>query len=219
LPASRHDERTQRSKEVPLVGGLFDFPGIGTAMMISPALAVPLRGLLDILLVNRYEGSTLSRADRELIATAVSAGNDCFYCMDTHGAVASVLLHDQGIASGKAATIVDNIKCGSWDSLSEKTKALIQVALSVRDHGRALGCAEVQRTIELGATDQDVQLAVLIAAAFCMFNRIVDGFRARTPSDLTAHDQRARHIAQFGYRNPPPSAIPAVASGATRKRK
>jgi uncharacterized peroxidase-related enzyme len=187
-------------------------------MMISPALAVPLRGLLDILLVNHYEGSTLNRADRELIATAVSAGNDCFYCMDAHGAVASVLLHDQGIALGNAATIVDNIKCGCWDGLSENAKALIQVALSVCDHGRALG-AEVRRAIELGATDQDVQLAVLIAAAFCMFNRIVDGFRARTPSDLAAHNHRARQIAQFGYCNPPPSAIPAVVSGTTRKSK
>jgi uncharacterized peroxidase-related enzyme len=162
--------------------------------MISPALAAPLRGLLDIVLVNRYEGSTL-RADRELIATAVSAGNDCFYCMDTHGTVASVLLHDQGIPLGKAAMIVDNIKCGSWDGLSEKTKALIQVALSVRDHGRALGCADVQRAIEIGATDQDVQLAVLIAAAFCMFNRIVDGFRARTPSALRRRAPYRRSLA------------------------
>jgi len=219
MPASRHDERSQRSKEVPIVGGLSDFPGIGSAMMISPALAAPFRGLLDILLVNRYEGSTLSRADRELIATAVSAGNDCFYCMDTHGAVASVLLHGQGIALGNAVAIVDNIKCGGWDGLSEKIKALIQVALCVRDHGRALGSAEVHRAIESGATDQDVQLAVLIAAAFCMFNRIVDGFRARTPSDVAAHNDRARQIAQFGYCNPPPSAIPAVVGGATRKSK
>lgn len=208
---SRHDERLRRANEVPIVGGLPEYPGIISAMMISPTLATSLRGLADMLLVHHYEGATLSRADREVIATAVSAGNDCFYCMDTHGAVASALLRDQGIEANNALAIVDELKCGAWDRFPEKVKALLRVALAVRDHGRMLKLADVSQAIESGATHQDVQLTVLIAAAFCMYNRIVDGFRARTPTDVTAHNGRAQQIVQSGYSNPPPTAVPAVA--------
>jgi uncharacterized peroxidase-related enzyme len=210
MHAPRQDERTSRASEIPIVEGLPNYPGILAAMMISPTLAVPLRALADALLAKPYEGATLSRAERELIATAVSAGNDCFYCMDTHGAFASVLLEGEGVSPKAAQTVIDNLKYKCRDHLPERMKALIAVAMSVRDHGRKLERNDVSRALDAGATHSDVQLAVLIAAAFCMYNRIVDGFRAKTPADVTAHHARARQIAKFGYRDSRLTAIPAV---------
>jgi uncharacterized peroxidase-related enzyme len=208
---SREDERIRRAAERPLVGSLPEYPGILAAMMISPALATPLRALADALLVKPFAGSTLSRAERELIATAVSAGNDCFYCMDTHGAFAVALLQEHGIRDRSAEVCVEAVKGGCFDGLSGKLQALVRIALAVREHGRTLQPTDVAEAIATGASDQDVQLAVLIASAFCMYNRMVDGLRARTPADASAHDERAKQIAQYGYSDPRLIAIPAVA--------
>ena len=89
---ARDEERIARSQEQPIVGGLPEVPGILTALTLTPALGVHLRGLADELLVDDFAGATITRPQREMLATAVSAANDCFYCMDSHGAFASALL-------------------------------------------------------------------------------------------------------------------------------
>jgi uncharacterized peroxidase-related enzyme len=178
--------------------------------MISPTLATPLRALADALLVHPYEGASLTRAERELIATAVSAGNDCFYCMDTHGAFASTILQRQGVGEKVANSLVDDIKDGRMKALHPKIRELIRIALVVREHGRKLQLSDIKNAIDAGATDGDIQLSILIASAFCMYNRIVDGFRAKTPLDIRAHEERAKQIADFGYSSSRLTAIPAV---------
>ena len=67
-------------------------PGIGVAMRLTPGLGVHLRGLADELLVKDFPGATIQRHEREMLATAVSAANDCFFCMDSHAAHAGALL-------------------------------------------------------------------------------------------------------------------------------
>ena len=71
---TRQDERLARSQEEPIVGGLPEVPGILAAIRLTPGLGVHLRGLADELLVNDFPGATISRAEREMLATAVSAG-------------------------------------------------------------------------------------------------------------------------------------------------
>ena len=55
-----------------------------------------------------------------------------------------------------------------------------------------------------GATDREIHDTVLIAAAFCMFNRYVDGLAAWTPTDPEVYRQRARLTAEHGYAAGPP---------------
>jgi uncharacterized peroxidase-related enzyme len=203
---ARDDERTSRSQEAPIVGGLPDVPGILAAMRLTPSLETHLRGLADALLVEDYAGATISRAERELIATAVSAGNDCFYCMDSHGAFASELLSRDG-TSGVAA-LVDGIKLGASEGVSPKLAALLEIARAVQRDPRALARAEIERALAAGASDADTQLAVLIAAGFSMYNRMVDGLRAPTPPSAEAYRERAAQIADHGYSAPQISAIP-----------
>jgi uncharacterized peroxidase-related enzyme len=203
---ARDDERTSRSSEAPIVGGLPDVPGILAAMRLTPGLEQHLRGLADALLVEDFPGSTLARAERELIATAVSAGNDCFYCMDSHGAFASELLERDGVAG--VAALVDGIKLGTSEGLSPKLAALVEIARGVQRNPRALSRADVRRALDAGASDADTQLAVLIASAFCMYNRMVDGFRAPTPPSAEAYRERAGQIADHGYSASQITAIP-----------
>ena len=83
--------RIQRAQEQPIVGGLPDVPGILTAIRLTPELGVHLRGLANELLVNDFPGATISRFEREVLATAVSAANDCYFCMDSHAAHATAV--------------------------------------------------------------------------------------------------------------------------------
>jgi uncharacterized peroxidase-related enzyme len=203
---ARDEERQVRSQEEPIVGGLPDAPGILTAIRLTPGLGVHLRGLADELLVNDFPGATLVRAEREMLATAVSAANDCFYCMDSHGAFANALLERSGAT--ELAPLVDVVKVGSSEGFDDKMRALLQIARTVQREPRDLTAADVAAAHAAGAADADVQLAVLIAAAFSMYNRMVEGFRARTPPSAEAYRDRAGEIATNGYSSPAVTSVP-----------
>lgn len=204
----RQLERDRRSMQDPLVGGLPDFPGILAAMHLSPDLAQPLRALANSLLVSQWTGATISRAERELIATAVSAANDCIYCMDSHGAFARTLLTQAEGDLGEVDEIIESIKLGTTNRLSAKLQALLQISKVVRVRALDLTSSEVAAAKAAGASDGDVQLTILIAAAFSMYNRIVDGFRARTPRDACSFEARSIQIATFGYLDPRVVSVP-----------
>ena len=127
---ARDDERFARSQQGPIVGSLPDAPGILTAILLTPELGVHLRGLADELLVNDFEGATISRAEREMLATATSAANDCFYCMDSHGAFATALLERSG--ASESVPVIDVIKTGSSEGLDAKMQALLHISRTVR---------------------------------------------------------------------------------------
>ena len=203
---TRDQERLMRSQEEPIVGGLPDVPGILAAIRLTPGLGVHLRGLADELLVNDFPGATRERAEREMLATAVSAANDCFYCMDSHGAFATAVLERSGATD--RAPLIDIIKLGSSDGLGDKMGALLHIARTVRGEPRELTVSDVAAAHAAGASDADVQLAVLIAAAFSMYNRMVEGFRARTPPTADAYRSRAAEIAAHGYSDQRVTSVP-----------
>lgn len=206
---TRDDERLRRAAQAPIVGGLPDAPGISAAMRLTPDLGVHLRGLADQVLVNDYPGATLRRAEREMIATVVSAGNDCFYCMDSHAAFATELLDRDGDAA--RAPLVDELKLGSLSGFDPKLRALLHIAGVVRRNPLELTAAEVEAATRAGATDGDVQLAVLIASAFSMYNRLVDGLRAMTPPTTEPYAEPAQRIADHGYSGPPAASATPTA--------
>jgi uncharacterized peroxidase-related enzyme len=203
---ARDEERITRSQEEPIVGGLPDVPGILAAIRLTPGLGVHLRGLADELLVSDFPGTTLERAEREMLATAVSAANDCFYCMDSHGAFANALLERDGASD--LAPLIDVVKVGSSEGFDDKMRALLHIARTVRREPRELTAADVDAAHAAGAADADVQLAVLIAAAFSMYNRMVEGFRARTMPSADAYRARASEIAAHGYSDQRVTSVP-----------
>src|SRR6186713_1603208 len=146
---ARDDERILRSQDAPIVGGLPDAPGILAAIRLTPGLGVHLRGLADELLVHDFPGTTLERAEREMLATAVSAANDCFYCMDSHGAFATALLEQDG-ATDRIA-LIDTIKLGSSEGVGPKMAALLHIARTVRRDALTLTDADVADAHDAGA--------------------------------------------------------------------
>jgi hypothetical protein len=131
---------------------------------------------------------------------------DCFYCMDSHGAFASALLRRASVDGIDA--LVDGVKAGRSDGVSAKVRALLHVARTVQRNAREVTSADIAGAIAAGATDADTQLTVLIASAFCMYNRIVDGLRAKTPPSADAYRARAEEIADYGYSDPRLRSLP-----------
>lgn len=195
---------------MPIVGGLPDVPGIGAAMRLSPDLGLHLRGLADELLVHDFPGATIGRDEREMLATAVSAANDCFFCMDSHAAHAAAILEREGLPD--RTDLLDTIKAGSSEGFDPKMQALLHISRTVRKDPLQLTAADVEQAATAGASDGDIQLAVLIAAAFSMYNRMVDGLRAKTPPTAEAYQARASEIAEHGYSAPRVTAVPGRSS-------
>ncbi len=164
-------------------------PGIRGPLAFRPETAKPMGELAEVLL--RGE-STLSPAERELIAAYVSAQNDCAYCERSHGAIAAHYLGDE-------ALVAQVKRDPERAPISAKLKALLAVAGRVQQGGKSVRTEDVERARREGATDREIHDTVLIAAAFCMFNRYVDGLATWTPEDPESYRERAAGIAREGY--------------------
>jgi uncharacterized peroxidase-related enzyme len=169
-----------------------NLPGMRSLMAFSPETAIPM-GELANLLLRTNEG--LSMAERELIGTYVSYLNDCFYCQQSHGAIAVCYL------DGNTELVEQVKKDYTHADISDKLKALLSIAASVQKGGKFVTPQQIEAAKALGATDMDIHDTVLIAAAFCMFNRYVDGLASNTPTDLASYPLRAQQIAEKGYGN------------------
>jgi uncharacterized peroxidase-related enzyme len=169
-----------------------DLPGIRSLMAFSPETAEPM-GKLANLMLRTNEG--LSMAEREMIAAYVSNLNDCFYCQQSHGAIAVCYLN------GDEALVEQVKKDYERADISDKLKALLSIAGSVQKGGKYVTEAQIEKAKETGASDKDIHDTVLIAAMFCMFNRYVDGLAANTPTDLSSYPLRAKQVATHGYGN------------------
>lgn len=164
-------------------------PGMRALQTYRPEAAGPLNQLANVLLRGP---STLSQGERELIGSFVSTKNDCRYCASIHGAVAACHLGDESVVE---AAHSDFEKA----ALSEKMKALLAIAGLVQKGGKHVTAEAVARARSAGATDLEIHDAVLIAAAFCMFNRYVDGLATWAPEDPEFYRERGKHLAQHGY--------------------
>ncbi len=74
------------------------------------------------------------------------------------------------------------------------------------------GPADISRARSEGATDLEIHDTVLIAAAFCMYNRYVDGLATLTPKDDKAYHEMGARMACDGYAARRTAAQPTAAN-------
>jgi AhpD family alkylhydroperoxidase len=158
-------------------------PGIAGLLAGHPETAGPLNSLAEALLRGP---SPLTPAQRETIAAHVSRGNECTYCAETHGAVARHL---------------------SGEEPDALLRALLDIAGKVRVDGRTVTGEDVERARAAGADDKAIHDTVLIAAAFCMYNRYVDGLATLTPEDPGHYARNAVTLAEQGYLRDQPARV------------
>jgi AhpD family alkylhydroperoxidase len=126
--------------------------------------------------------SPLTPAEREMIATYVSSRNGCRFCTRSHAATARKL--------GAPAL----------EDASAKMKALFAIADHVRANVAPIPSALVESAKREGADDVTLHDAALIAAAFSMFNRYVDGLGADTPDEGdSSYEMGAERLTKQGY--------------------
>jgi uncharacterized peroxidase-related enzyme len=165
-------------------------PGIASGFGFRPETAKPMRELAEILLRGP---STLSSGEREMIAMFVSSGNDCYFCQTSHRAAAAHHL-------GRTYEIVDAVRADYQTApVTAKFRALLNIAGKVREGGLKVTSEDIVDARELGATDLEIHDTVLIAAAFSMFNRYVDGLATFTPKDQALYDEMGERMAKQGY--------------------
>jgi len=170
------------------------FPGIRSLMMFRPETALPLNMLAQTLL---HDAHSLSAGERELIATYVSGLNECKYCASCHGAIAKHHL-------GNNETLVNEvINDPDHAPVSDKMKALLHIAAKVQQGGKKVTTEDIDAAKAKGATDLELHDTVLIAAAFCMYNRYVDGLASWTPDDPALYDRIGKQRSAEGYMTPP----------------
>lgn len=167
-------------------------PGIRGPMALRPETSKPLNELAEVLL--RADNS-LTRGERELIATHVSYLNDCFFCQNAHGGLAQHYLSCDIEQMDKMKMSPDTAP------ISEKMKALLSIAGSVQKGGKHVTPEQIEKAKSVDATDLEIHDTVLIAAAFCMFNRYVDGLGTWAPQDRMFYVNRAKARAEEGYAN------------------
>jgi uncharacterized peroxidase-related enzyme len=169
-----------------------ELPGISAGFAFRPETAKPMRELAHILL---HEPNSLEPGERELIATYVSSLNDCYFCQTSHGAAAACHL-------GNSATVKQVKTDFTQAPISEKLKRLLVIAGKVQQGGKQVTTQDVEAARQLGATDQEIHDTVLIAAAFSMYNRYVDGLATWQPREESMYEQMGKHLASEGYRTP-----------------
>jgi uncharacterized peroxidase-related enzyme len=167
-------------------------PGIRSLVMFRPETGKHLYELAEVLL--RGE-SPLLQADRELIAAYVSSRNECMFCMNSHAAAARCLYGEDD------TTVDDVLKDVQQANISPKMKALLNIAGKVQILGKEVKTEDIEAARTEGATDKELHDTVLIAAAFCMFNRYVDGLASLTPTDPEAYKEMGKRMVQ-GYALP-----------------
>jgi uncharacterized peroxidase-related enzyme len=168
--------------------------GITGPMAFSPETAKPMNELAEVLL---RQPNSLAPWEREMIATYVSSENDCYFCQTVHGATAA---HHLG---GKVENeeLVAQVKRGFESSpISDKLKALLAIAGKVQKGGKYVTNEDVENARKHGATDREIHDTVLIAAAFCMYNRYVDGLATWAPvNEPERYRESGKRLAEQGY--------------------
>ena len=165
-------------------------PGIAGLLLFRPDAGKALMALADAILRGP---SPLSQGERELIAAYVSRRNGCFFCESTHGACAAQELE------GGSKAVTASLDDAGVSSLSPKMQSLLRLAEKVRVGGKAVTSDDVAEARAHGADDVEIHDTALIAAAFCMYNRYVDGLGTVQPDDEALYRERGRRVARDGY--------------------
>jgi uncharacterized peroxidase-related enzyme len=176
-------------KNMPHIDLPSGLPGIRGLLAFRPETAAPLRQLVDVLL---HQAGSLSQGERELIATYVSSLNDCHFCQSSHGATAAAHF-------GNEQLVLDVKRDIDSANISAKLKALLAIAAQVQKSGKNVTADAVGRARAEGATDIEIHDTVLIAAAFCMYNRYVDGLATWAPQDPSVYRADGVRLATYGY--------------------
>jgi uncharacterized peroxidase-related enzyme len=128
--------------------------------------------------------SGLSTLEREMVATAVSAQNRCFYCLTVHGAAVRHLSGDPVLGELMAM----NYRAAR---LSKRRRAMLDFAVRLTVEPWAIEESDRARLRGAGFSDRDVWDIAAVAAFYNMTNRLASATDMR-PNDGYHEQARQR---------------------------
>lgn len=167
-------------------------PGIVELLFYKNSSGNALSNLAHAILI---EKSPLTSGEREIIAAYVSYLNECEFCHLSHSAAANAHIGDNG---STISCVIENIETAN---ISDKLKKLLKIAGKVQKSGKHVTIEDIEEAKHSGANDEEIHDTVLIAAAFCMFNRYVDGL-GTIPAKKEEYADMGKRMAK-GYKMPP----------------
>ena len=144
-------------------------PNVYRAQSLRPQ---QLRGFMALYDSIMTDESGLSKAEREMIAVAVSAQNHCFYCLVSHGAVLRIRSGDPILAD----TIAANYRAAE---LTPRQRAMLDLAVKITNASDTVGDEDIEGLRAHGFSDPDIMDIVQTAALFNYSNRVANALDMR----------------------------------------
>jgi uncharacterized peroxidase-related enzyme len=127
-----------------------------------------LRAFLDLYVTLVFGKSGLSRSEREMVATVISAQNQCNYCVSHHGEALRFYL--------KNGAQLDAFERGQQpQNLSPRAKALTSYALKLTQEPSKVGKQDVDALRAVGISDSEILDLVLLTGYMNLVTRIAQG--------------------------------------------
>lgn len=176
-----------------------DVPGIRGPLAFRPDTATHLVGLAETIL---RQPASLEPGERETIAAWTSHLNGCRFCTKSHAAAARAWL------GAEWSEALDRLLVSSdAGGFTPKMRALLEISRSLQACVLGVRPEHVEAARAAGATDMDIHDAVLITAAFCMYNRYVEGLGTREAEEHE-YEPMGRRLRDQGYDVSPKSDLP-----------
>jgi len=131
-----------------------------------------LRAFLDMANDLMLGDSELSRLEREMIATAVSAVNHCHYCLTAHGAAVRVRSGDPELGE----LIVQNYRAAE---LEPRQKAMLDFAVKLTERPDLIDDEDRQKLRDAGLSEREIWDIAAVAGFYNMSNRIATAAEIR----------------------------------------
>ena len=150
---------------------------VDSVMKIHALNPETLRTHFEMYAAALHRPSPLTRAERELVAVAVSRLNGCAYCLRHHLAGLRRLLPDDRHAAA------DAVADGRADGLTPREAALVAYASKLTNNPSSIAAADVGRLRDAGLDDRAILDLAQITSYFAYVNRIVLGLGVHVEDD------------------------------------
>ena len=127
-----------------------------------------LRSFLELYVGLMYGKSGLTRAEREMVATILSARNHCGYCVSHHGEALRFYL--------KNGNQLESLEKGRLpEEIEQRTRALVDYALKLTLEPSEVKREDIDALREAGISDSEILDLVLLTAYMNYVNRVAQG--------------------------------------------
>jgi uncharacterized peroxidase-related enzyme len=163
--------------------------GIRELLAYKPSSGSALLNLAQALL---HGPSPIAKKDREIIAAYTSKLNQCEFCYESHRAAAVAHYNDEHL-------VTCILEQPHLESIDPKLRHLLTIVEKVQKSGSLIHQEDIDLAKSTGITDEEIHDAVLITAAFCMYNRYVDGLGAVKLANRSDYMPMGQRMAEMGY--------------------